>query len=193
MNRSILAEQIRSLNPVYADEIPFQKRFLDLLEKARAFHRDHLPGHITGSSWIVDETLSKTLLVLHAKLGKWLQPGGHADGDEDVINVALREAEEETGLHQFRILQPSVFDIDIHTIPARKDFPEHLHYDVRFIFQAEDTDRLVISDESTDLKWFSLNQLETLTGNAAAIMRMADKTRKLQTSLQQKSPGGTGL
>jgi len=93
--------------------------------------------------------------------------------------VSLREAEEETGLTKFKILSPFVFDIDIHPIPARKDFPEHLHYDVRFLLQASEREVLTISDESNDLKWFPLTDLAVLTENASSIMRMVGKTINL--------------
>lgn len=149
------------------------------MQHPRAFHRDHLPGHITGSAWIVNQDRSKVLLVLHAKLGRWLQPGGHADGEENVINVALREAREETGLSTLTLLSPSVFDVDIHPIPARTDFPAHDHYDVRFLFRASDGDPLIISEESTDLKWFSLEDAGAVTGNANSILRMVNKTSTL--------------
>ncbi len=179
MNRSQLITEIKALDSRYPDEQALQIPFADLLQHPRAYHRDHLPGHITGSGWIVNENFSSVLLVLHAKLSRWLQPGGHADGDENVLAVALREAGEETGIKKFKILRPSVFDIDIHPIPTRKDFSEHLHYDVRFLLQASEQDPLIISDESNDLKWFPLDEIESLTGNAGSIMRMVSKTRNL--------------
>ena len=178
-SRESLIYALQSYSTSYVEEEILKDRFLELLEDPRSFHRDHLPGHITASAWIVNEDFSKILLVLHSKLGRWLQPGGHADGDENVLKVALREAEEETGLKTFTILSPFVFDIDIHPIPARNDFPRHLHYDVRFLLQASEQDVLMISDESTDLRWFPLTDLAVLTENASSIMRMVDKTGNL--------------
>ncbi len=154
-------------------------QFLELLKDPRAYHRDHLPGHITGSAWIVNETRTKTLLIQHAKLKRWLQPGGHADGERDVLNVARREAEEETGLKKFKIVSSGIFDLDIHLIPDRKDFPQHWHYDVRFLFEGNEKDELVISDESTGLHWFELRFLKELTENNNSIMRMVHKTNTL--------------
>jgi len=180
--RKSLIHSLQSYSTLFVEEGIIKSKFLELLDHPRSFYRDHLPGHITGSAWIVNEDLSKVLLVLHAKLGRWLQPGGHADGDENVLNVALREAKEETGLHDSTILSPLVFDIDVHSIPARGDFPEHLHYDVRFLLQASEQDLLTISDESRDLKWFPLNELRALTGNEPSIMRMVGKTINLAES-----------
>jgi 8-oxo-dGTP pyrophosphatase MutT (NUDIX family) len=123
----------------------------------------------------VDETRQHTLLTHHAKLNKWLQPGGHADGDENILAVALREAEEETGLRNLRLVQENIFDIDIHVIPVRKDFPEHLHYDIRFIIEASHEEALVITEESHELQWIALTNLEKFTDNQS-IVRMKEKT-----------------
>lgn len=154
-------------------------QFLDLLKHPRAYHRDHLPGHITGSAWIVNESRTKALLIQHAKLKRWLQPGGHADGERDIPNVARREAEEETGLKKIKLLREDIFDLDIHLIPDRKDFPQHWHYDVRFLFEGDEKDELLISDESTGLDWFALHSLKELTENNNSIMRMVHKTNIL--------------
>jgi 8-oxo-dGTP pyrophosphatase MutT (NUDIX family) len=154
----------------------FVPQFLELLKSPRSFHRDHLPGHITASAWIVDEEKEHALLVHHAKLNRWLQPGGHADGDEDVLNVAAREVDEETGLSNLQLLIPGIFDIDIHPIPARKDFHEHLHYDVRFAFVASRKIELKISDESHDLKWVKLKDVAEMTEQNSSILRMIRKT-----------------
>src|SRR5258706_12466368 len=98
ITRKTLVRDLQTYSTLFADKEIFKARFLTLLDHPRCFHRDHLPGHITASAWIVNEDFSKVLLILHAKLGRWLQPGGHADGDENVLSVASREAEEETGL-----------------------------------------------------------------------------------------------
>src|SRR5690349_6649434 len=155
----------------YEDEFPFIARFCELLESERCFHRDHLPGHITGSAWILNKKRTHVLMVHHVKLNKWLQPGGHADGVEDILSVAMREVNEETGLIHFKELVPGIFDLDIHTIPARPDFPEHLHYDVRFALVAtEDEDDLEVSEESHDVRWVSLLDVTRLCDNNASIL-----------------------
>jgi 8-oxo-dGTP pyrophosphatase MutT (NUDIX family) len=172
--RATLIQALTNYTTTFEEEKPFAADFLKLLEHDRAFYRDHIPGHITGSAWIIDAARQSVLLTHHAKLDKWLQPGGHADGDENVSGVALREAEEETGLKNFKLLQQGIFDLDIHIIPARKDFPEHLHYDIRFIFEADPKEELVITDESHDLKWVPLSQLCEYTSNVS-IQRMLQK------------------
>ena len=178
VSREQLIEAIDRLSSQYSDEMSFSEQFRELLKSPQCFQRDHLPGHITGSAFIVDESRSFTLLTHHAKLNKWLQPGGHADGDENVFRVALREAEEETGLKNFSLVVPTIFDIDIHTIPARKDFPEHQHYDVRILLQASRTENFTITEESHDLAWISFDDVPAMTANDS-IVRMVEKARTL--------------
>lgn len=178
-HRNGLIESLIQYSYGYAEENSFKERFLKLLEHPRAFFRDHLPGHITGSAWIIDESRKYTFLTHHAKLNRWLQPGGHADGEEDVFQVALREATEETGLKSLKPFSISIFDIDIHTIPARKDFPEHDHYDVRFLFTANRNEQFTISEESVNLAWISLDELDKYVSNSESILRMAQKVKSL--------------
>jgi 8-oxo-dGTP pyrophosphatase MutT (NUDIX family) len=168
-----LIQQLQSYHTGFPEEQKYIQQFLELLKSNDAFLRTHLPGHITGSAWIVNRAKDQTLLVHHAKLNKWVQPGGHADGDENILQVALREAEEETGLKNFNV-QETIFDIDIHTIPARKDFPEHQHYDIRYLLEANVNELIVVSEESYDVKWVPLNKLEKLTSERS-VLRMKEK------------------
>ena len=176
MNRELLVASLKVYNTT-DDEKLFIPRFLDLLRHPNAFQRDHLPGHITGSAWIIDSTRNFVLLTHHAKLNRWLQPGGHADGDENIVNVAFREALEETGLKDLKLLASEVFDVDIHTIPGRNDFPEHLHYDVRFLLEANKDHPLQLTSESHALQWVSFDQLKSITDKNKSILRMAAKSR----------------
>jgi len=175
--RTSLIESIRNYHSISRDELNFKKRFLELLEHPRAFYRDHLPGHITASAWIVDKDREFVLLTHHAKLNRWLQPGGHADGQEDVLAVAQREAYEETGLTSLHLVRSDIFDLDIHVIPARGDFPEHFHYDVRFLFHASKDESITVTAESHDVAWISNDQVPRMTGNNVSILRMAAKAR----------------
>jgi 8-oxo-dGTP pyrophosphatase MutT (NUDIX family) len=173
MDRKVLIQLLENYSSPFKEEQPFKNQFLDLLKVDNAFQRTHLPGHITGSAWIVNDDASKALLVHHAKLNKWVQPGGHADGDENILAVALREAEEETGLSDFKI-EASIFDIDIHTIPERKDFPEHQHYDIRFLLRADENDLIIVSEESHDVKWIPIDELQNYT-TERSVLRMSEK------------------
>ncbi len=179
LDRLTLLRQLENYNSSYTEENVFKNQFIELLQHADAFQRTHLPGHITGSAWIVDASKKMALLIHHAKLNRWLQPGGHADGDENVLRVALREAEEETGVKNFKILKEGIFDLDIHPIPNRKDFPAHLHYDIRFLVQANMDDELILSDESLNVAWISLDDLPSFTENNPSINRMMEKVKNL--------------
>jgi 8-oxo-dGTP pyrophosphatase MutT (NUDIX family) len=141
------------------------------------FERSLQIGHVTGSAWIVDRDRSHTLLTHHGKLDKWLQLGGHADGESDILRVALREAEEESGITGIRAVSDAIFDVDIHLIPARRSEPEHFHYDVRFLFEADRNVPLKITNESKDLQWVMLDQVEQLT-REESVLRMVRKTQR---------------
>jgi 8-oxo-dGTP pyrophosphatase MutT (NUDIX family) len=127
--------------------LAFVREHPDCLERTCA------PGHLTGSAWIVSPDRRRTLLTHHRKLGKWLQLGGHADGDRDLLEVARREAWEESGLRSLRVVDAGIFDLDRHWIPPRKADPGHHHYDLRFLLEADPAEPLVISAESKDLAW----------------------------------------
>ena len=99
-------------------------------------------GHFTGSAWLVSQDGQRVLLTHHRKLDRWLQLGGHADGDADLARVALREAQEESGLAGLAV-EREIFDLDRHRIPARGDEPEHWHYDVRFVVRANGCEEFV--------------------------------------------------
>ena len=179
-NRESLVRSIADYHTAYPEEHLFKKQFLELLENPRAFFRDNLPGHITASSWIVDRVRQYALLTHHAKLGKWLQPGGHADGQEDVLAVSQREAYEETGLTSLTPLSTAIFDLDIHPIPERAGFPAHLHYDIRFVFEARIEEAFTISNESHDLAWISVEEIGLKTGQNTSILRMTEKSGRLR-------------
>ena len=138
------------------------------------FERTHVAGHITGSAWVVDKTGEKVLLTHHKKLGKWLQLGGHADGNPDVLATALREAEEESSLPNLKPVSNAIFDVDVHSIPARPEEPEHLHYDIRFLVRATGQEKFTVSDESNTLAWVTLGNVPNLS-KEESLLRMLRK------------------
>jgi 8-oxo-dGTP pyrophosphatase MutT (NUDIX family) len=173
-SRQSLVRSLESYVTSYPEEAAFIPRFQQLLQEPGCFERHHLPGHITGSAWIVNEEATKVVMVKHGSLHKWLQPGGHADGDENTLNTATREAREETGLTDLRLIGDDWFDLDIHGIPEKKSFPAHDHYDVRFLFVTSERNVLTISDESTELRWVPLDALEQFN-HERAVLRLREK------------------
>ena len=149
------------------------RRFVEA--NPRCFERSLAEGHLTGSGWIVSPGRRRVLLTHHRKIGQWLQLGGHADGDSDIFAVARREAREESGLSKIRPLSSAIFDIDVHRISARPGAAGHYHYDVRFIFEANPAEPLVISQESKELTWVALTSL-TEPDFDWSIRRMVQKT-----------------
>lgn len=160
MVRELLAE-LRAHRASDAREAAVRARIVDFIEsRPDAFERTLAIGHITASAWIVDPSRTHALLLHHRKLDRWLQPGGHVDGDPDVRAAALREAREETGLRTLRFASEAVYDLDIHPIPARGDEPAHEHFDIRFALEADPREPLRGNDESHELRWVALDSLE---------------------------------
>jgi 8-oxo-dGTP pyrophosphatase MutT (NUDIX family) len=178
MQRALVLSLLREHQPRAADAheaamtaeiIRFVEAHVDCLERTCA------PGHLTGSAWIIDPDRRRALLVHHRKLDKWLQPGGHADGDPDLLAVARREAREETGPTQLRTVSPAIFDADRHWIPPRGEAPGHWHHDLRFLLEADPAEALVVSDESHDVRWVDLAGVAALNPEES-LLRMVRKT-----------------
>jgi 8-oxo-dGTP pyrophosphatase MutT (NUDIX family) len=135
------------------------------------------PGHLTGSAWLLDSTGSRVLLTHHRKLDKWIQLGGHADGDPDLLAVAIREAREESGIAEIRPVTDEIFDLDVHDYPATTTEGRHEHFDIRFLLQVEGNDGYAVSDESHALAWFTFDELASMDLDDA-VRRMAEKWRR---------------
>ena len=114
------------------------------------------------------------LLTHHRRMNKWVQLGGHTDGDSDVLAAALREAGEESGIEGIRPLSGDIFDIDVHRIPARGGEPAHYHYDIRFIATVTGSEDYTVSDESHDLAWVKIEKLTEYT-TEDSMLRMRRK------------------
>ena len=148
-----------------------------ILSTPHCFERSNTAGHMTGSAWLLNPAGDKALLTLHHNLQRWMQTGGHADSDPDLLRVALREAEEESGISGISPISPEIFDIDIHLIPARpgRGEPAHYHYDVRYLLRAPH-ERFSISPESDALAWWGAADFATrATELDTSVLRMASK------------------
>jgi len=175
-NRTPILTKLKAYKGSDANEESMRLQLIEFVETHEdCFERTQLAGHVNGSAWIIDKDREFALLTHHAKLNKWLQLGGHSDGDPDTLNVATREANEESGLKSVVAVSPEIFDIDIHPIPARGDEPEHFHYDIRFMFYADKDEPFVISEESKDLAWVKLDKISELT-DSESMLRMVRKS-----------------
>ncbi|HEX5661729.1 MAG TPA: NUDIX hydrolase [Polyangiales bacterium] len=139
----------------------------------------YTPGHFTASAFVLSPERDALLLILHGKLGLWLQPGGHVD-DEDVslLEAARREVCEEVGLRELQLLEPVPLDVDIHDIPAREGEPAHQHFDVRFLFRAP-TRAVQAGSDAKDARWVSLAELgnDGLVRSDESVLRAVRKLR----------------
>lgn len=165
-------DRYRGQWPGEASTVDLFKRFLH--ESPCAFERSHTAGHFTGSAWLVSADGQRVLLMHHRNLDRWLQPGGHADGDSDLARVALREAQEETGVVGLSI-EGEIFDIDRHHIPARASEPDHWHYDVRYVIRAGEDERFIINAESRALAWRQVADVADDSSLDMSLRRMAEK------------------
>lgn len=155
-----------------ADSIaPFREFMHDHADAAR---REREDGHLTGAAWLVSADGRRVLLTHHRKLRRWLQLGGHADGDVDLVAVALREAEEESGLRDLTI-EHDIFDLDRHWIPEHREVPGHWHYDVRYVVRCCGDEQFAVSEESLELAWRDIAGMVGAPEYDESLQRMARK------------------
>ena len=174
MHRNNLLELLNNYYPTNIDEQESKEKIIAFVQQyTNCFERTLDIGHITASSWLVSQDNTKALLTHHKKLNMWIQIGGHCDGESDTLAVALKEAQEESGIEQIKPMQLSIFDLGVHLIPEYKKEKAHYHYDIRFLLQAAD-EKIIISDESHDLLWIEKN-IQVLPSLQPSVMRMFNK------------------
>ena len=155
---------IESYAPCNEQEARDKAIILDFIDKnADAFLRTNLIAHMTASAWIVNDKRDKTLMVYHKIYDSWSWTGGHADGDEDLLSVALREAREETGLENVRAVTGDIYSLEVLTVDGHEKrgeyVPSHLHLNVTYLLTADERDELKIcEEENTGVRWFTLEE-----------------------------------
>jgi len=176
-----LLEELRSYRAADAREAEHHRALLDLLSygKEPFSRKEFAPGHITASCFIVDPAARRVLLHHHRRLDRWLQMGGHVEGDESIVDAALREAAEESGLPDLELLGDGVVDLDVHDIPAGKGEPGHTHFDVRYVARTLQPQAISVDrTESNELAWVELDRAIEMM-NEEGSRRVIMKIRKM--------------
>jgi len=192
MHRQELLQLLKSYQTRFMDELAFVNRSIEFVEQhSEVFVRELWPAHVTGSAWVVNPDRSKVLMMHHKKLDSWFQPGGHADGDSDIIRVALKETAEETGIDaaDIKLVSGEVFDVDIHTIPPHGNDAEHQHIDIRFLIEIDDQLPVPGNDESHDVLWVDLQNVSRYNRNRSTY-RMLEKTRAMRNVISRRFAEG---
>jgi 8-oxo-dGTP pyrophosphatase MutT (NUDIX family) len=175
MHRTQLLALLDQYRPTGEPEIAFKQQIIQFVQDhTDCFERSLQIGHITASTWLLNYDQSKALLMHHAKLDQWFQLGGHCDGNPDVLAVAIKEAQEESGIQDIQAVSPAIFDVDIHLIPESKKEPAHYHYDIRFLLQVTSNEEPIQNNESKELRWISKNPAELPT-DSPSVTRMFNK------------------
>jgi 8-oxo-dGTP pyrophosphatase MutT (NUDIX family) len=169
------------------EEASCRQRMLELLDTCPdCFRREAFPAHFTGSALVVSADGSNVLLHHHRKLDRWLQFGGHCDGEENVLSVARREAREESGIDGLIVAAARPFDLDIHEIPPHGNEPAHFHFDVRYVLIAPQAAETKTSAESKELRWFTFGDLHDWDLDPG-LRRLVDKWNTLATKRSHHS------
>ena len=190
MHRQDLLNLLRHHRTRFMEEAAYIRRAVMFVEEhEEIFYRELWPAHVTGSAWVVSPDRESVLMLHHRKLDQWFQPGGHADGDNDVLRVALRETSEETGLDpaHIRLIDDEVFDVDIHTILPSHEAPGHEHIDIRFLVEIDDSLPLPGSDEAHEVLWVDFHDISRFNNNRSTY-RMVEKTRELRRAWEAHHP-----
>jgi len=179
MHRNQLRQLLEKYQPMPEEQIYKDRMLAFLHEYPDAFERSLQIGHFTASAWLLSKDGSQALLMHHAKLDLWVQPGGHADGDTDLLAVAIKEAQEESGILGIEPISTEIFDIDIHEIPANTKEAAHEHFDVRFILRVISDEKFIQNAESKELRWVGCD-ISQLPTDQRSVVRMFEKWQKLR-------------
>jgi len=163
-----LLNQIKNYSPVDREEAIEQIRFINFLENSQnVYSRQNLTGHLTASSWIINNDKSKALLIHHNIYNCWAPLGGHADDNPDLPSVALQEAKEESGLTEIKLVSPAILDLTIMTVQPHEKrgqlVPLHFHFDIRYLLIASDQKPTQPAEQEVSaVRWFHNHEIPKL-------------------------------
>lgn len=167
-----LLEFIKSYQPYDEVEAEEKEAFIQFLEAFgdKAYVRENLVGHFSSSCWIVNPSRDKVLMVFHSLFKTWSWAGGHADGDSDLLRVAVKEAQEETSLSRVRPVLSNPIDLNVmvvHNHYKRGKFvPRHLHYNAVYLLEADETASFQVKpDENSGVKWIRVENVANYCKN----------------------------
>lgn len=176
MKKEEIIEKVNNYLLIYPNDDHGLKTYEFLCNNDLYWQRENLIGHITASAWALNPERSKVILIHHKALNAWFQPGGHIESqDLSLSDACHRELIEETGLSHAKLTLTEIFDIDVHEIPASNKSPLHYHYDIRMMFEVNETNLLFDPKESNNLQWVDFALINKYT-KSESVTRMVEKT-----------------
>lgn len=157
-----LEEALKNYSPYNEQEKKDKEAMLQFMHSSnQVYSRENTIAHFSASSWLVNKDRSKVVMIYHNLYDSWAWTGGHADGEEDLLQVAIKEAKEETGLQKISVVSPEIFSIEMLTVDGHVKrgayVSSHLHMNITYLLEAEEDKELVIKpDENSGVTWFSL-------------------------------------
>lgn len=174
MHREYLLGLLENYIPSDESETSSKGKIVEFVKRNRnCFDRSLEEGHITASAWLLSKDENGALLMHHRKLDGWFQLGGHCDGDSDVLAVAIKEAQEESGILDIVPVSREIFDVDVHLIPDNPKDKAHYHYDIRFLLKVNSDEAFKRNEESKELRWVMKNG--EMPSKEPSVIRMFEK------------------
>lgn len=179
-----LQEQLEQYHPFNEQEERDKKVMLQLLKtQPDIFTRENEVAHFTASSWLLNREHTKVLMIYHNIYHSWSWTGGHADGEKDLLAVAIKEAQEETGVKEIQTVDDAIFSIEMLTVDGHEKrgryVPSHLHLNVTYLLEADEAEVLQIKpDENSGVKWFSLEEALEACSEPWMVERIYKKLNK---------------
>ena len=186
-----LKEQIEHFEPFNEQERADKEMMLEYINTfTDVLTRENKMCHFTASNWIVNKERTKVLMIYHNIYQSWAWTGGHADGDGNLLHVALKEAQEETGLNHLKVLKQEIYSLEILTVDShikRGNFvPSHLHLDCCYLLEADENEQLKVKeDENSGVKWIDINKVIEIT-NEPKMIPIYQKLNNKLIKLEQK-------